>query len=98
MLTDKRVVIAPEELAAIRRSFRARQRGMLAIAAVTLGAWVFVIARPPASVGGGVLVAMAFVVIVVASVWIWRCPRCGQPFGRNVLVRQCPHCYAQLVE
>jgi len=35
---------------------------------------------------------------VVGLILIWRCPRCGESFGQDWLVTQCPHCFAELTK
>ena len=87
-----------KEAEAVRRSFARRQIGVLVLSGVALAAFV-----------GGIsinqwtpLLKIVFLALgtalVACSILIWRCPRCGESFGRNWLVTQCPHCYAELTK
>ncbi len=84
------------EAEAIHRSFARRQIGILALSAIALGGLIAATAISRWTL----LLQIAFValaaVVTLGSILIWRCPRCSEPFGRNWLVRQCPHCFAEL--
>ena len=93
-----RVSMTAAEGEAVRRSFVRRQVAVLGLSVLALGAFVVAISidrwTPLLAVAFGVL-AVAY---VVASIVVWRCPRCGESFGRNWLVTQCPHCFAELTK
>jgi len=97
-LFPQRVLMTAKEAEAVRRSFARRQIGVLVLSGVALAAFV-----------GGIsinqwtpLLKIVFLALgtalVACSILIWRCPRCGESFGRNWLVTQCPHCYAELTK
>jgi hypothetical protein len=97
-MLPRRVLMSPAEAEVVRRSFARRQIGILGLSAVTLVGFLVAI-----SVGQWtLLLTVVFIVfasaLVVGSIFVWRCPRCGEPFGRNWLVTECPHCFAKLTK
>lgn len=82
----------------MRTSFRRRQIGMLLVnglALLALLAFFRSVATGPRMpmvlfVLGGILLLMA--VRIVGAV-VWQCPRCGAPFGRQLVVSECPECH-----
>jgi hypothetical protein len=97
-MVPTRVLMTAAEAEAVYRSFARRQIGILVLSALSLAGFVGAISINQWTL----LLKVAFLalgtVLVVCSILTWRCPRCGESFGRNWLVNQCPHCFAELTK
>jgi len=40
--------------------------------------------------------ALLWIACGVIGIGLWRCPRCGEQFGRTWSVPTCPHCFLEL--
>jgi hypothetical protein len=73
-------------------------RGLVAVMAVT---WLGLVGsamcfgRQAEDVAVGMWVGLLAVVVIYAFVW-WRCPRCGEQFGKALGVVRCPQCQVTL--
>jgi hypothetical protein len=97
-MLPQRVLMTTAEAEAVRRSFVRRQLGVLVLSALTFAEFIAAIAINQWTLLLKIVFATLGVVMVVGSILIWRCPRCGESFGRNWLVTQCPHCFAALTK
>jgi hypothetical protein len=79
----------PTELVAFTRSVRRRRAVVWTVIVVSLGLAALIRARGLA----GWWFAVVWGVAAAASVAIWRCPRCGRILDRNLMARECSHCY-----
>lgn len=97
-MLPSRVQMTDTEAEAVRRSFGRRQIGVLVLSAFALGGFVLAVSISQWTlllrVAFGVLAAVG----VAGSILVWRCPRCGESFGQDWLVTQCPHCFAELTK
>jgi H+/Cl- antiporter ClcA len=97
-MLPKRVQMTAIEAAAVRQSFVRRQLGLLVLSALMLAEFFVAISISQWTVLTTVVFVVLGVACAVASILVWRCPRCGESFGRNWLVTQCPNCFAELTE
>ena len=97
-MLPQRVRMTAVEAEAVRRSFVRRQVGILFLSVVTLAGFLVAMSIGRWTVLEQFGAAVFVVACVVASILIWRCPRCGESFGRNWLITQCPHCFAEFTK
>jgi len=79
----------PTELVAFGRSVRRRRAAVGTVVALSFG--VAALIRDGG--GAGWWFAVVWGSAALLSVRIWRCPRCGRLLDRNLLARECSHCY-----
>lgn len=79
----------PTELAMFTRSLRRRRVAVLTVIVVSLGLAALIGARGLA----GWWFAVVWGIAAVLSLAVWRCPRCGRILDRNLMARECSHCY-----
>jgi protein-S-isoprenylcysteine O-methyltransferase Ste14 len=97
-MLPQRVLMTVAEAEAVRRSFARRQIGILILSALTLAGFIVAVAISQWTLLLEAAFGALVVMLAIGSVLVWRCPRCGESFGRNWLVTQCPHCFAELTK
>jgi len=87
---------SPEQLIKFQTSYRRKQALLFGGLGALFVLWIVVIAVQPSE---RVIVAVwaAFgVYAIIGGLVLWRCPRCGFPFGRRWRVDRCDHCWLEL--
>jgi hypothetical protein len=79
----------PTELVAFTRSVRRRRAVVWTVIVVSLGLAALIRAHGLA----GWWFAVVWGIAAASSVAVWRCPRCGRILDRNLMARECSHCY-----
>ena len=85
------------ELDVFRKRYVRRRLAALVAGAV----WVFVVlgvvvtGRAATTIGETSIIG-TWLVAAGVILSVWRCPRCGELFGRRLRVARCPHCYLAL--
>lgn len=97
MRPSDRVKPAPPEFRSLRKRYLRRRRIALAAGALWIAVLLAVITTGQAVTRAGDAVIFGTWLIVAATTFtVWRCPRCGENFGRRLHVSRCPHCFLSL--
>ncbi len=96
MRPSDRVQPSAEELERFLRSYSRRK--LVALGAAVMWAAVLLVALVTGTAGRGlgeVVILVTWLAGAATVLAAWRCPRCGEPFGRRLRVSRCPHCYLE---
>jgi hypothetical protein len=97
MLPSDRIQPPPSELDGFRRRYLRRRLTAFVVGGIwTLVLLALVISGRAATTLGETVIIGTWLAAASVLLIVWRCPRCGELFGRRLHVAHCPHCYLAL--